>query len=393
MRPLDTVSERWAALDMTVLAEHVTYGGVIDAAYQQEPDSVLWSIKYTGQLLGFTINREQDVRAWHPHRIGGYIDAAKTQFAVVESIITIPSPDSSSDELWMIVRRYINGVMVRYIEWMHKHHNEGDDVQDAFYVNSGLTLDNVINATLTPGAGATVKGTTGVIFTAGSAVFAAGDVGRFIHYRYSTVGVTGKVTWFTSVALITGYTDTTHVTGTILWPWVNLTLIAANGWRMTVILISGLTHLKGETVDVWADGAAYPQLIVNGSGQVTLPEPASKAQIGLPCPAILQPMPLEAGAQDGTAQGKTGRISRAIIRFHETIGARYGRDEDQQLDRVEFRDAEVPMDTAPNPFSGDVLVSWPDGYDDKRLITVVQDQPGPCTVVAIMPQLHTQDAR
>lgn len=396
MRLAESVNERWIADDVTVLAEHVTKGGIIDMAYQQEPDSVLWSTRGNdGRLLGFTLNREQEVRGWHPHRIGGYSDALKSQFAKVESVVTIPAPDGDRDELWMIVQRYINGAIRRQIEWVEYHHEEGDDPDDVFYVDSGLTLDNVINATLTPGTGATVKDTTGVSFTASGAVF-SGATGKFIQYRYSTVDVKGAITWHRAVAEITAVNGAnTIATATVHSPWPNLSVIAANGWRLTVTSITGLGHLAGETVEIVGDGAVYPSQVVTAGGALptALDPPAGKVHVGLACHSVIQPMPIEAGSADGTAQGKTQRISRCIIRFHETLGAKYGRDEDTQLDEVQTRSPDDNMDEAPPLFTGDKVVSWPDGYDSPALITIVQDQPLPCTVVALMPQLTTQDGR
>lgn len=385
--------EGYRSMDVTVLAEHVTKGGIIDLDYQQEPDSNVWCVRGDGVLLGLTLNREQDVKGWHPHRIGGYDNAAKTKFAVVESVVAIPSPDGDRDEVWMIVRRNVNGATKRYVEWMEYHHEEGDDPQDAFYLDSGLTLNNVMNATLTPGAGATVKGTPSVIFVAGVATFAAGDVNKYIHYRYSTVDITGKVTWSTAVVLITQFDSNVQVRGTVQFPFPDLSVIAANEWRMTVTTISGLTHLIGQEVQVWADGANHPTRTVTGGGTITLQDPASKVHVGLACPAVLQPMPIEAASAEGAAQGKTGRISRCIIGLHETSAVKYGRDEIEKLDRVELRGGSELMDQAPPLFTGNVVVSWPSGYDGKALITIVADQPGPATVVSLTPIFTLQDNR
>jgi hypothetical protein len=388
----ESVTERWVSSDTTVLAEHITRGGIIDMAYQQEPDSVVWCARSDGVLLGFTLNREQDVRGWHPHRIGGYSNADQDQYAIVESIISIPAPDGDRDELWMIVRRYVNGAAQRYVEWMEYHYEEGDDPESIFYVDSGLSLDNTKAATLTPGAGATVKGSVGVVFTAGSAIFSSGDVSRHIVYRYYEIDITGKIIWKKATAEITTYTDTTHVVCTINSPWPNLTAIASGGWKMTVTSVSGLGHLEGQTVQVCADGAAHPDCVVT-AGAISLQWPVSRIHVGLSCPAVIQPMPINAGAQDGTSMGKTQRISKVGIRFDNTIGAKYGADETAQMDVVLTRGGGDNMDEALPLFTGIKTVSWPDGYDNPALITIVQDQPLPCTVVSLMPQMATQDAR
>lgn len=392
MRAAESVNERWVSPDLTTIAEHITKSGVTSLAYQQEPDSVVWGVKSNGRLIGLTINREQDVRGWHPHRIGGYSNAAKTRFAVVESITTTPSPDFDRDELWMIVRRTINGQTKRYVEYMEAPHEEGDDPTDAFYVDCGLTLNNTINSTLSPGTGANVKGTEDVIFEAGSAVFSSGSVGRYIHYSHHSDNDDDSVTYKIAVAKITGYTDTTHVTATIMSAWPSLDVIPANGWRMTVTTVSGLDHLEGEEVQVSMDGAVHPVRTVVG-GAISLESPCSKGHVGLQYRSVMSISPLDSGAADGTAQGKTQRISRCGIRFHESAGAKYGRDESSDLDEIAWRNPQDIMDQALAFFTGTLTVSWPDGYQGEGNIAIVQDLPLPCCVTALMPQVVVQDSR
>ena len=79
-----------------------------------------------------------------------------------------------------------------------------------------------------------------------------------------------------------------------------------------------------------------------------------------------------------------------MIRFYNTLGAKAGPDE-SSLDQIEFRTGSDLMDQAPPLFTGDKLMDWPGGYDFDGYVMVVQDQPLPMTVVAIMPQVHTFD--
>lgn len=78
-------------------------------------------------------------------------------------------------------------------------------------------------ATLTPGAGATVAGTTGVTFTASVAVFAVTDIGRQI---------VNKKTNGSGKATITGFTSDTVVTATINVAFNDLSAIASQSWRL-----------------------------------------------------------------------------------------------------------------------------------------------------------------
>lgn len=95
----------YQAPDLTVLAEHITDGGgVVEMAYQQEPDLIMWAVRADGAMLSCTIDRDQQVTAWAKH----FTDGA------FESVATIPN--GARDETWVIVRRTVAGVTKRYIE-------------------------------------------------------------------------------------------------------------------------------------------------------------------------------------------------------------------------------------------------------------------------------------
>ena len=64
-------SDSYIAPDLTILAEHISEGGVTELAYGQEPDSVVWAVRADGVLLGMTYRREEEVVAWHRHKLGG----------------------------------------------------------------------------------------------------------------------------------------------------------------------------------------------------------------------------------------------------------------------------------------------------------------------------------
>ncbi|WP_440482936.1 hypothetical protein [Serratia marcescens] len=94
----------YSANDMTVLAEHITGGGVIDMAYQQQPDAFIWLVRNDGILASMAVDRAQEVIAW----------SRRTTPGGFESVASIPS--ANNDVLYALVRREINGQTVRYIE-------------------------------------------------------------------------------------------------------------------------------------------------------------------------------------------------------------------------------------------------------------------------------------
>lgn len=153
--------------------------------------------------------------------------------------------------------------------------------------------------------------------------------------------------------------------------------------------ITGLDHLEGEEVVVLADGAAHPNCTVS-SGSITLSRSTSVAQIGLYYEPALQTLRVEAGSKDGTSQGKVKRIEHITFRFYQTLGAFVGPDADN-MDEINFREGNDLMDAAPALFDGDKGVRWQDTYSNDGFVRIEQRQPFPMTVIAIMPQVVTED--
>lgn len=137
------------ATDMSILAEHITQGGVSELAFQREPNPIVWAIRDDGALLGCSYDRDLDaLRAgWHRHFVGGVSDAGGTS-AIVESITVIPSPDTSRYDLWLSVQRWIDGQTFRSIEYLTRIFEDSVDQEDGFFVDCGLTYDGVPNDTI-----------------------------------------------------------------------------------------------------------------------------------------------------------------------------------------------------------------------------------------------------
>ncbi|MEK9918072.1 MAG: phage tail tube protein [Pelagibacteraceae bacterium] len=125
-------------IDLTVLADHIPRGGLIDMTWQQEPELILWFVHNDGRLVGLTYDRANAAIAWHDHSIGGS--------GIVESIASIPS--GAEDQVYIAVKRTIDGATVRHIEYI-KSIEFGDNVDDGFFVDSGLTYDGGATTTIT----------------------------------------------------------------------------------------------------------------------------------------------------------------------------------------------------------------------------------------------------
>jgi len=169
-------------------------------------------------------------------------------------------------------------------------------------------------------------------------------------------------------------------------------------------VITGMDRLEGQTVKVLTDGARHPDRVVIG-GQITLEWVASIVQWGLPQTCRLTTMPIEAGAQTGTAQAKIKRIVDITFRFLNTLGGRAGReDPDAELsdppetimDTLEFRDPDDPMNESLKVYNGlwpeeTYAFNWPAGSEAEGRLTYVNDEPYPVTIVGLYPNFETED--
>lgn len=127
----DSNSDGYVARDLTTLAPHITYSCIKMMALQQEPTPVVWCVLKNGTLAGLTYESEESVNAWHSHELAG---------AFVESIATLPAENGCRDELFLLVKRRINGQDKYYIEVMEEGIAEDAvDSKECFFLDSGLS--------------------------------------------------------------------------------------------------------------------------------------------------------------------------------------------------------------------------------------------------------------
>ena len=155
----DLNADGYTARDVTILAPHITQSGICDMTLQQEPVPVVWCALNNGNLIGMTYDGEQNVQAWHRHPMTN---------GFVESLTTLPKRDGNGDELYLIVRRVVDGRTKRYIEVMETGLAEdAEDTTDAFFVDSGLSL-HAVNPVQTVSGLAHLEGQTVAILADGA---------------------------------------------------------------------------------------------------------------------------------------------------------------------------------------------------------------------------------
>ena len=370
----DFDSDSYKAPDLTILAEHITETGIKEIASMQEPDNIIWAVLDDGTLCGMTYRREEEVVAWHRHKMGGTFTGVHSSFAtgtyaygIVENIATVPG-DLDEDQTYVVVKRTINGSTKRYIEYLN-YMDFGSNVKDAFFVDSGLTYTGVSSTLASDHA----TDATSIVLADGSDFSSSGVIqigAEFISY-------TGK-----STNTLTGATRGAHGT-------VALAHTSGDTVTQAATSLSGLTHLEGQTVKVMTDGSTHPDKTVS-SGAITLDRPTTYAHVGLGYTSTLKTMRIEKGAQDGTAQGKIKRIHDVTVRFYRSVGAKVG-SKTTQTDVIPFRSSADAMNQPVPLYTGDKSVEFDGAYDTDGFVVVQQDQVLPMTVLAIYPRLITFD--
>ena len=367
-----SISAKYIAPDLTILAEHVTKGGIIDIAYQQEPTAIVWCVRSDGVLLGLTYERAQEVVGWHRHLTNEGTDA-------FESVAV--NTTTGEDEVWVCVQREIEGETRRYIEYF-KPWDWGSDRTDVFFMDSGLSSNHGDAVNIT---GATKADP--VVITA-TTDFDDDDKVRIL-------GVKGMVEINENIYIVASKTGTTFELKDLDGNNIDgsaFTVYVSDGTVQQVAeTYSGLSHLAGRTVSVLGDGSVMPSVEVPTSGEVTLSDYVNKVHIGLGYISKIQPMNIEAGAVAGTAQGKVKKIHKCTVRLKDTMACKMGTCDDD-LEEILFRGDEDVADEPIPLFTGDKNISaFPGNFDTNGTVLITCDVPLPMTIVSIMPEFSLKD--
>lgn len=153
---------------------------------------------------------------------------------------------------------------------------------------------------------------------------------------------------------------------------------------------SGLDHLEGMSVSVVADGVVLDPHTVTG-GQVTLEEPATAVEIGLPYTHVVEPLPPSAIGEG--AMIRKVRLIEAVFRLQDTKALRL--DVGRGLRDVSLRQLgeEDILDEAPPLMSGDIHVralGWQKELSEP-LWRIEQSAALPFTLLSVMTEVKIND--
>ena len=382
--------------DLTILAEHISEGGLTQLSYQQEPNQIIWGTRSDGELIGLTYQREQQVVAWHRHIFGGKFG---------EATITVTDFSNIANDTKIILTKS-DGTSTTFnsatSSTTGKFHTTSSNNQTATNLKTLVDADSDFTATVSSNVvtikEATPEGTGFLIITSGDKTrLASTNEAKTICESVATIPTDSSEyqTYVINKRTINGttrrYVEYIHEynfdeTDDTSFNFLDSQLEYSG---TAVTSVSGLSHLEGQTVSVLANGATHPNKIVS-SGSITLERSSTKVKVGLAYTSLLQTMRLDAGSQDGTSQGKTKRIFDIAIRLFESIGVEVGPDLNN-MERIPFRSSADPMDSGLAVFTGDKEVEFRGNYETDGFIFVRQSQPLPLTILSLYPRLQTND--
>ncbi|MBD5416694.1 MAG: hypothetical protein HDR50_03310 [Desulfovibrio sp.] len=132
----------YAGNDLSILAPHLFEGHFLRQwAYQQSPGSTIWAVRDDGLLLALTYMKEHDIWGWSRQVTDGR----------VWSVASVPG--AGGDTLFLVVERETGGTKRWFLERLADQWPDSAPVEEAFFVDCGLSLRRETLETTVSGLG------------------------------------------------------------------------------------------------------------------------------------------------------------------------------------------------------------------------------------------------
>jgi len=377
--------DAYIAPDLNLLADHVTGTGLVDLAYAQEPDRILYAVRDDGELVGLTYLKDEKILAWHRHIIGGKSQSCTVTVSDYANIVsgstliftksdgttvTFTSTTGTAGTNEFKTETNNNTTASNLQTTINGHADFTATVSSAVVTitettpeSTGfLTVDSSspVRLTIQNETHADVKSITTISEASEDQVYIIvqrlinGSTVQYVEYLDSTVNQDSALS-----GTVTGASTT----------------------------VTSLDHLEGETVQILIDDAVYPkQKVTNGAVTVSLPSTfeSKTIEVGLGYVSTIKTLRPEGTAQAGTAQGRKKRYNEIIVRLLDSVGVTINNDQ------LPFRSSANAMGEPIPAFTGDKRVTNL-GWDRDGQITIKQTQPLPMTVLAVTGTIVTTD--
>lgn len=365
-------TDSFTGANVGLLAPHMLYTNtLVDWAYQGNPDNRIYGVRDDGVGISITYDEEQNVTAWTTLDTEGFF----------KSVATLRrGANEHHDLVYFVVKRKINGTTRHYIEQLDQ--TSFVEVQDCFFVDSGLTYDAPLAiSNVAVGGGGVVTVTSTAHGLANADMVDITDI--------EWVPIVDEFTNETQPNQLNGgrFTVANKTTNTFEVSGINgtgwLAYVQNGKVRKAVSTISGLGHLSAQQIVALSDGNAISGLSVD-DGVVTLPQPATRVHLGMPYVADLETLDIEAAGPGGTLQGFLKKVNFVVVKFERTRGLLIGPDFDHLVEMKQRSDEAYgePTRLLTGNTAPIYLVS---AWNSNGRIALRQRYPLPFTVLAIIP--------
>lgn len=361
-------SNSWESNDLTRLNRTITIGdseetsGIAQTAFQMEPYPVFWAVRNDGQLIGLVFNTQDQVYAWFR------VDMT-AQNGFIESCAVITG-SGNEDQLVVVVRRTINGVTMRYVEYFMPQEIFGQ-LSNAFFVHSGQQLNGGAPVAIAgiSNANPTVVSAPGHGFTNGMTVQITGaqgmtQINQAPTQAYTVAGATG------TTFELSGMDSTAFG-------------VYTGGGTVSQVFnqVTGLSYLLRNTVVAVGDGALILQPTVVTSDSISFPYYANLITIGIPYRYKLQPTNPVLSSQGATTRGMPQKLNRVTLSVYQAMGGQYGQDLDHMYDLNYGLGAQGKT---PKMSTKEITVDVDDDWSEQSTFFVTNDDPLPFTLRGIV---------
>lgn len=372
----DLINASFKAQDANLIAYDITLGGMGKIRWKKDRDDLVYALRGDGVLLSMNFKEDEKINGWHEHETPNghtFVDQAvitdndgKPQlFALVNRAGTYYIEHQSPGVEF--VRRHDfftdkdskatdQNAYIRMICEQLKECNHLDNSQEVYNLQ-----DNPI--TYDPGAG-TITDTDGV--------FVSGDVGKHIVYKTLTGYESGRF-------LITGRTNANVVTVDVLQEPTQNTY---QYWYLTFQTVTGLSQYNGTTIAAVTEGGFLTTFEVSG-GSIDLGKQVTHARVGYNYRGVIKSFDLGFAFQGQNSQGTLKTIQRVGARCVATAGLKIGSSQYELQDVQDLNQGDLNY-LPPVPIDGTKYISFVDGEEFDKCVYLVQEDPLPAVVTALM---------
>ena len=377
------------APDMTILSEHITAGGIVDMAYQQEPDTLVWLVRADGTLINVTYERDQNVVAWARHPVGGYFGNATitvTDYANIAVGTTLIFTKSDGTTVTFTSEASSGSAPSADNGWRPNESNDttADNLFTAINAHADFTVSN-------PAANVVTVEET--VHKVGYLTITSSDTTRLAVTDESNAVVESAA----CIPSVDGLSDevwisvkrTINKTTKRFIEYLDPAIYVDSGLTYSgaaATTFSGLEHLEGETVQIIAGSATskavYPDATVaDGSVSIT-GNGRTNAYIGLGYNTTLTTLSPEFElAGGGSTVGLKKAWNRVQVNVYQTVGLTINNQD------IVFRITSDLLDHPPPEFTGIKDITQL-GWDAEDLeLTIQQKQGLPMTLLNITGEL------